>query len=139
MTLPDRKINGAWVKREWTDSGVRHHTKSYRLWCDIKLRCIDGGKYQQGKPTYAGCTMSEDFKNYQYFAEWCQSQVGYGLPDYQIDKDLLVTGNKIYGENTCVFIPSLLNMFITSTSRRRDYPTGVYKVSSKKVAVQRKD
>lgn len=44
----------------------------------------------------------------------------------ELDKDLLVKGNKLYAPNTCAFIPRKLNLFITDRAAYRGaYPIGV--------------
>ena len=78
------------------------------------------------KPTYIGCEVSNKFKNYEYFYEWCQKQIGFANKDWQLDKDLLIKGNKIYSESTCVFIPREINSLLTkSTATRGEYLIGV--------------
>lgn len=89
-------------------------------------RCEVGGEVQTKKPAYIGCEVHPDFIKYQDFAEWCQNQIGFGVPGFQLDKDLLVDGNKVYGPDTCLFIPSELNSMIIRNERSRgDLPTGV--------------
>ena len=112
--------------------GEKVHTKEYQLWKGIVERCFSE-RYQNKYPTYAGCKMSENFLSFQYFAEWCQSQVGYLQKDYHLDKDILIDGNKLYSEDTCVFAPKDLNAFSKKFDRpREDLPTGVYKTKSGK-------
>lgn len=44
----------------------------------------------------------------------------------QLDKDLLVSGNKMYGPDTCVFVSGDVNKFMTDSLRARgDLPIGV--------------
>jgi hypothetical protein len=44
-----------------------------------------------------------------------------------LDKDLLVKGNKVYSEDTCVFIPNRINTLIVKCdSSRGEFPVGVY-------------
>ena len=51
-------------------------------------------------------------------------------------QDLLVKGNKIYSENTCVFIPPEINsVLIKSDKIRGKHPIGVYWCNTKKVFV----
>lgn len=100
--------------------------KEYVLWKKMIQRCYDK-KFLDRRPTYTGCSVSENFKSYSYFYEWCQKQVGFKNNGWHLDKDLLIKGNRVYGENTCVFIPLELNNFIVKReSLRGDFPIGVY-------------
>lgn len=101
-------------------------TKECSLWNDMLKRCYSE-KHQLKQPTYIGCEVSENFKHYSYFYEWCNEQIGFGNQDWQLDKDLLVKGNKVYSENTCVFIPRELNsLLLTRGAKRGEHPLGVY-------------
>ena len=112
--------------RSYTNiDGKSKHTKEYTLWRDMLKRCYSE-KYHKLRPTYLGCSVSEGFKNFQYFAEWCQAQTGFGLDNYQLDKDILTKGNKEYDEVSCVFVPRELNSFlIKCDAARGKYPIGV--------------
>ena len=99
--------------------------KEYSLWCDMLKRCYCE-KYHFKKPTYIGCEVSENFKNYSFFYEWCQNQIGFNNKDWQLDKDLLIKGNKVYSENTCIFIHRELNQTLTKANLIRGRcPVGV--------------
>lgn len=117
---------GQWCKFAGVN-GKSIQTESGSVWYDMHTRCNPKGSIQKRQPSYVGCTMSENFKNFQFFAEWHINQIGYGNLGYEIDKDTLVAGNKLYSENTCVLIPQELNMFlITENTKRGAYPSGVY-------------
>ena len=104
-------------------NGVK--TKEYVLWKHMLERCYSD-TYKKQQPTYEGCEASENFKSYEHFYEWCQNQIGFGNRDWQLDKDLLIKGNKIYGENTCVFIPREINQILVKcTASRGKYLIGV--------------
>lgn len=116
---------GKWVK-VFRGGGTTYFTVSGRVWSDINQRCKVGGYYQNRKPTYVGCTMSENFKDFQFFVDWHQSQVGFMLPDYNFDKDILEDKNKVYGEDTCVLVPKTLNAFFKRYNSLPTNPQGVF-------------
>ena len=100
-------------------------TKEYVLWTGMLQRCYSD-TYQKKRPTYEGCEVSDKFKSYEYFYEWCNKQVGFGNEGWQLDKDLLIKGNKVYSENTSVFIPSEINqVLVKRTALRGEYLIGV--------------
>ena len=110
------------------------NTKEYALWQNMLVRCysdinvcdVSKKKY----PTYEGCEVSENFKSYEYFYEWCHSQIGFDNEGWQLDKDLLtkgnIKGNKVYSESTCVFIPREINqLLVKCTASRGEHLIGV--------------
>mgnify|MGYP001020489691 CR=1 FL=1 len=105
--------------------------KEYNLWRSMLNRCFSE-KEQTRFPTYKGCNVSDNFLHYSFFYDWCQQQIGFGKVDekgcyWQLDKDLLFVGNKLYSETTCVFVPHEINLFfIDSGAIRGEYPLGVY-------------
>ena len=100
-------------------------TKEYTLWTHMLQRCYSD-TYKKKQPTYEGCEVINNFKRYEYFYEWCHKQVGFGNEDWHLDKDLLIKGNKVYSESTCVFIPKEINSVLTKcTASRGEYLIGV--------------
>ena len=93
-------------------------TKEYTLWKNMLKRCYSDA-LKKKNPTYEGCEVSENFKSYEYFYEWCHKQVGFGVDGFELDKDLLVKGNKVYSESTCVFIPKEINSLLTKSDKIR--------------------
>lgn len=101
--------------------------KEYSLWTSMLERCYSV-KFHTTQPAYLGCKVSDNFKHYTYFFEWCQTQIGFGNVDFQLDKDLLHKGNKIYSEDNCIFIPKHINgLIIKRHSDRGLLPIGVTK------------
>ena len=104
--------------------------KEYDLWRNMLKRCFSE-KLQTHRPTYKGCSVSDNFLRYSFFYDWCHNQIGFGKVDekgcyWHLDKDLLIIGNKTYSENTCVFVPNEINVFFTDSGKARgEYPLGV--------------
>jgi len=103
--------------------------KEYKLWCRMLERC--SSNFWIKRPTYIGTTCSDNFKSYSYFYDWCQEQKGFNSKDddgksFHLDKDILIKGNKLYSEYTCVFIPARLNTLLLKVdSKRGEFPIGV--------------
>ena len=99
--------------------------KEYKLWSKMLQRCYDV-KLQEKYTTYVGCSVSENFKYYQHFKKWCHEQTGFNKNGFELDKDLLIKGNKEYSEDTCVFLPHQINSTLTKSDKvRGKYPIGV--------------
>ena len=117
-------------------------TKEYQLWFGMLERCFDE-KFQKKRPTYKGCKVSDNFKHFPYFKEWCSKQVGFNSKDdkgnpFQLDKDILVKGNKLYSEDACVFVPKEVNILLTKNNAvRGELPIGVsYDKKNRKYVAQ---
>ena len=99
--------------------------QEYVFWTSMLQRCYDLS-YKLKRPTYIGCTSSNNFKYYPYFKDWCNKQVGFGNKGWCLDKDILVKGNKLYSEDTCCFVPREINsLFALSGNTRGLNPIGV--------------
>lgn len=103
---------------------------AFTLWHGILQRVYDE-KTLEKHPSYKGVTIQEDWLNFQNFAAWCYIQPFFDSKDfkgkvYQLDKDILVKGNKTYSPETCCFVPQEVNTLLTLRSKHRGkYPLGV--------------
>lgn len=105
------------------NEGIRD--KTYDIWQKMLHRCY-GSKVGKSCATYVGCEVSENFKSYHLFHQWSENQIGFREQGFQLDKDLLVKGNKLYSEATCLYLPKELNcLIIKSDKSRGTYPIGV--------------
>ena len=95
----------------------------YAVWMAMLSRCYSE-KHHKRRPTYIGCTVCAEWLTFSNFKVWMQEQ------DYegnQLDKDLLLKGNKVYSPETCVFVSPEVNRFLreSSVNSRGEWPLGV--------------
>lgn len=124
--VPDFKdSDDRWVRTKMTTEGefyVDRVTRAGALWGSIHRRI-------KVSENYYGVTC--DFRDFQEFASWCQTQVGYTELDdkgqvYEIDKDLLYPEKRSYSASTCRFVPAEVNcIFNISNKSRGELPLGV--------------
>jgi hypothetical protein len=95
---------------------------AYSQWADILKRCYCK-KFIVKFPTYVGCNISDEWLLFSNYLKWWKEHY---VNDYEIDKDILFEGNKLYSKETCIFIPDWLNSFILKgDSKSRKYKIGV--------------
>ena len=106
-------------------NGVR--PQYYIRWAGMISRCYaDAGR--KANPSYSESVIESKWYNLQNYAEWYVNHP-YRNDSWEIDKDILVKGNKIYSEDTCVFVPKYINTMFTKCDKwRGDLPIGVHRV-----------
>lgn len=77
----------------------------YFTWKRMIERC-----YSKRDPTYEDKFVSERWKLASRFKSWMSGQPWQGM---ELDKDLLVLGNKEYGPDFCNFIPKQVNLALS--------------------------
>lgn len=86
--------------------------EAYHVWRDMLSRCYDENccNYKN----YSDCEVCEEWFNFQNFVNWYNVNF-YQVPGecVQLDKDILYKGNRIYSPETCVFVPSSINVLFT--------------------------
>lgn len=87
----------------------------HRVWDNMLMRCYSA-KYQNKRPTYKGCSVSEEWETFSNFRAWMEKQDWQGK---QLDKGLLFEGNKVYSADTCVFVTPSVNSFTTESGAAR--------------------
>lgn len=94
----------------------------YTAWQSMLKRCYSD-KYHRAKPTYAGCSVCEEWLTLSKFKPWMEAQDWEGN---DLDKDIISAGNKVYSPETCVFVSSQVNnLLVTKGAARGDFPLGV--------------
>lgn len=112
-------------------------TNQYVAWRGMMRRCYDK-KQLERYPTYKDCLVSKEWHCFQTFAKWYDEN--YYIIEgerIELDKDILIKGNKVYSPETCVFVPHSINiLFIKSNAIRGDLPIGVqiHKATKKYIA-----
>ena len=104
----------------------KNNSKAYKVWTSMLRRCYD--PYELNKyPTYIDCYVCEEWHNFQNFCKWWEENV-YNCNNerMELDKDILIKGNKIYSPKTCIIVPQRINsLFVKCNARRGTYPIGV--------------
>lgn len=78
---------------------------------------------QAKHPTYIGCSVAQEWLTFSAFRAWVVTQPWGGK---QLDKDIIVPGNKVYSPETCVFVTGALNTFLCDNGAARgEWPLGV--------------
>lgn len=96
----------------------------YMRWAGMLARCYSGRC-----PSYKGCSVWGLWFYFSNFKAWMEQQDWEGK---ELDKDLLVVGNKLYSPKNCIFVSAKVNSFITeATANRGQYPLGVIKARGK--------
>lgn len=94
----------------------------YDAWTGMIERCYSA-KFQNSNPAYTCCSVATEWLSFMSFRAWMVRQDHEGK---QLDKDILIPGNKVYSPQTCVFVSSQLNSFLAdSRAARGEWPIGV--------------
>jgi len=111
---------------------------AHNIWRGMIERCYKPNRDRVKDRSYSECTVSTEWHNYQNFAKWYKDN--YYKVDEEVmmlDKDILLRDNKVYSKESCIIVPSRINMLINGRSRSDcgEYPLGVvYHKATKKYA-----
>lgn len=95
------------------------HTKCYQTWYGMLRRCYNS-KHQEEHHTYVNCKVLEDWHNFQNFGFWNdENYYEINGERMELDKDILIKGNKIYSPETCVYVPQTINKLFTKSDKAR--------------------
>lgn len=96
-------------------------TKIYASWHFMIQRCYTKTlRYSH----YSDCFVCPEWHNFQTYAEWAlENNLVEG---WEVDKDLLIKGNKLYSPSTCLVVPhGINNSILKADGKRGDLPIGV--------------
>lgn len=106
----------------------------YCIWFRMMERCYsDSPIIRKRQRFYDGCTVSEEWHNYQNYKKWYYDNLWTDDFKLCVDKDILFKGNRIYGEEHCTLVPyKINNLFVKSDCVRGACPIGVSKTPNGK-------
>lgn len=82
----------------------------YSTWKAMLDRCY-GPKSDGRNQAYVGCSVVHEWLTFSNFSVWATVQPYWQDEDVELDKDLLVEGNRVYGSDTCLIVPKVVNNF----------------------------
>lgn len=100
--------------------------KSYRTWHSMINRCYNK-KFHNIEKTYKDCSVCDEWLCYENFEKWYnKNYYEIDREKMNLDKDIIIKGNKVYSPDTCCFVPQRINkLFIKNDKIRGDLPIGV--------------
>jgi hypothetical protein len=102
----------------------------YNAWRSLLKRTVEN-KLKHKWVTYSDCTICDEWLTFSVFLEWFNKQIYFD--SWQLDKDILAKGNKIYSPETCAFVPQEINSLFSYKTKESSLPVGVT-VSKKRFA-----
>lgn len=108
-------INDADYKVTPVIDGKQISCPVYLKWKSMIQRCYDKS-FHENHPSYIGCEVCESWLSFSGFKSWVGSR---SVEGFELDKDLLLEGNKVYSPDTCILIPRWLNAFIKNAKKQR--------------------
>lgn len=82
-------------------------TKPFSIWRAMLRRCY----YKPERTAWReGCTVIDEWLNFQVFAEWFEQKYPKDGDNYQLDKDINIPGNKRYSPEACCFVTQQENL-----------------------------
>lgn len=114
-TRKNRVSDADYMVRTIVD-GERVMCPAYSRWVEVMRRCLCQEHKKKNK-TYMDVTIHDDWVSFMKFREWWLDN---SVEGWHIDKDILVVGNRVYGPDTCIFVPRWLNNFIETRAGARN-------------------
>lgn len=99
-----------------------HTNEAYPFWVNLWSRL---GKVEYTRNIcYVDCSVQPEWESLQNFSDWYFSSE-FKDSKWQLDKDILVPGNRKYGPETCVIVPPEVNRFFILRNNKSGLPMGV--------------
>lgn len=115
-------VNDAPYVTKPTIGGAQVPDLAYGAWKAMLQRAY-GAKEHARRPAYQGVTVCEGWHSFMTFRRWWLEHYREG---WELDKDLLIPGNREYGPAACLYVPAWVNLMTTDRAAARGaLPIGV--------------
>lgn len=95
---------------------------AYESWRSMLTRAYSQ-KFHATNRTYSDVTVCKEWHSFSAFRVWWLENY---REDCQLDKDILVPGNREYSPDSCIYVPRWLNSFLNDRGASRgELPIGV--------------
>lgn len=113
-----RKVLGVGINDMRGQCGMKETKKA---WYAMLNRCYN--PLSNRAAAYKNCSVCDEWLTFSNFKRWFDE---HHVEGYELDKDILVKGNRVYGPGTCCFVPPRINiLLINRRNHRGDLPLGV--------------
>lgn len=100
---------------------------AYTTWVDMLRRCYSRAPNSRSA-SYVGCSVDEQWHLFSTFRCWFEHNYKAG---WKLDKDILKHGNTVYGPETCIIVPHVVNMAFVCKQPTKPQADGMYRVVAK--------
>ena len=85
-----------------------YEAKTFRSWKNMLRRCYDP---VHSVKSYSDVTVCEEWLNFTNFYYWhLENDYALDGEDLQLDKDILIPGNRVYSPEACLLVPASVNL-----------------------------
>ena len=101
---------------------INENQIAYNSWREMIKRCYDA-KSLRRRSSYIDCYVCEEWLSYKNFLRWFEDNY---VDGWELDKDILDFGNRIYAPNKCCFVPKKINIIFSKNLKSKNgLPLGV--------------
>ena len=106
-------------------------TYIYDRWRNMLDRCYSN-EQNSNYILYSECSVCDEWHSFYNYYIWFKQNMWGNNIAYQVDKDFLIKGNKIYSPTTCLLVDNKINSTIIKTNSKEKHYVGVYKLKNNK-------
>lgn len=122
-----RSFKGVGYEGEFCKKNNPHWKRARQLWSNMMKRCYSekDKKGYHGKGVFVDerwlcfANFLEDLPSLKNYDKWLSGNKD-GNCKYNLDKDLIVEGNKVYSRELCLFVPESLNKAAINPEKREE-------------------